>query len=318
MYEDLLGEIVSEQIQKLNEELSVSDEVKRVSNEVIDELEHKYLNGDVYNSYNRSLLVNGVIVQIPILRFIIEHDLSGVRLTYHIAIYDLPDESYADDNLLELMSSWFNGHNMTINVTTFNFVGESVKAKNIFNPIFHETLHAYQDIMSDTSIGNERYKAASRIASNAGIDELTDKYGIIYDPTFIKKLAYTIYYLDKHEIDANIHGFYSELSIKKDEYVDSIFERASMTNFAVYLNEVIKNMSYLRNYNDDIDDVELSILKNEFKFKNMNQCMSYLNKQCAYLQKKRAKVIQLVSNEDKLNEMTINGGRNSKIKRLIR
>ena len=318
MDEDLLSKIVYEQVQKLNEELSVSDDVKRVSYEVIDELEKKYKNGDAYNSYRRHMSLNGVIRSIIVNSYAIEHKLAGVKVSYSITIYDLPDKSYVDENLLDAMSSWYNGHKMMISITTFNIENESIRAKNIFNPIFHETLHAYQDIMSETIVGSDRYKAADTLTNSANIAKLNNKYGVISNVELIRNLAYAIYYLDRHEIEANIHGLYSELSLRKDDDGLSIFDRVCRTNFNVYLNDVVEKMMYLQEYGGNIDNVTLSILKNEFNFNNMNQCMSYLKRQYNYLQKKRAKVIQLVSNEDKLNEMTINGGRNNKVKLYIR
>lgn len=299
----LIEKIVSEQINKLNEELSVSKEVadstdyilSLVSNAYDEARKNKFSVRTMSTEEGTCYIVHDVPVNLSVTVF-------GIKLNISLLILELQDMSFMNDfvNLFVPDGDFIEKAGL-VTIMSCCVKGETPCNQILRNMLQHELEHVFQFVKSGNYTDDNRYQMAITILKNASLD------GVLMN------IADLVYYLSNREIDANVNGLYSELT-----YLFNLFKNNAYNSRYELVSDVLHNSRYYKSKvekEDELDDVinnvsscDAGLLKwmlGKMEFKSISHLISYLKSQMDRMNEKELKVIQNAYNRHKLDEATL-------------
>lgn len=300
---ELIEKIVSEQIQKLNEELSISKEVadstdyilSLVSNVYDEARKNKFSVRTMSTEEGTCYIVHDVPVNLSVTVF-------GIKLNISLLILELQDMSFMNDFVnLFVPDGDFIEKASLVTIMSCCVKGETPCNQILRNMLQHELEHVFQFVKSGNYTDDNRYQMAITILKNASLDDV------------LMNVADLVYYLSNREIDANVNGLYSELT-----YLFNLFKNNEYNSQYELVSDVLHNSRYYKSKvekEDELDDVinnlsscDAGLLKwmlAKMEFKSISHLISYLKSQMDRMNEKELKVIQNAYNRHKLDEATL-------------
>ena len=321
MDDDLLSKIVSEQIQRLNEELSVSKEVDDAVEQVCTKLKTEF--EDVFNHHYNSMVLNiGDDVSIPMkyATFGCVVSIAGSVVNVITRLYEVIDEKYYEMIYQYVKpGGLFNLEEKRLEVRSLVYKGMPTPANQFYRGVLqHELAHACQEINANKKLFGKIYDIANGIIKDDSIP----------DNSFEKSLAWAIYYFSNVEVDTNVNGLYAEVSRLlsfKDELgnlsgSDVLRKYIGETNYTVEKKRRLELLDTVIEQLSSINDEEKVRVCQTYGFRNIKHLLSYLKNGRDRLKEKEGKVLALAFANAKLNEDTefISYGMNNKVKLYIR
>lgn len=300
---ELIEKIISEQIQKLNEELSISKEVadstdyilSSVSNVYDEARKNKFSVRTMSTKEGTCYIVHDVPVNLSVTVF-------GIKLNISLLILELQDMSFMDDfvNLFVPDGDFIEKAGL-VTIMSCCVKGETPCNQILRNMLQHELEHVFQFVKSGNYTDDNRYQMAITILKNASLDDV------------LMNVADLVYYLSNREIDANVNGLYSELT-----YLFNLFKNNDYNSQYELVSDVLHNSRYYKpkvEKEDELDDAinnlsscDAGLLKwmlEKMEFKSISHLISYLKSQMDRMNEKELKVIQNAYNRHKLDEATL-------------
>ena len=303
MDKKLIEKIVSEEINKLNEELSVSKEVADATDYIlglISDIYKEAREGDIrirtmFTKENVSYTVHDVPVNLSVTVF-------GIKLNISLLILELQERSFMGDFINTFIPDGnFNERPRLLSIMSCCVKGETPCNQILRNMLQHELEHVFQFVKSGDYTDDNRYQMAVTILKNTSLD------GVLMN------IADLVYYLSNREIDANVNGLYSELT-----YLFNLFKNNAYNSRYELVSDVLHNSRYYKSKvekEDELDDVinnvsscDAGLLKwmlGKMEFKSISHLISYLKSQMDRMNEKELKVIQNAYNRHKLDEATL-------------
>lgn len=256
------------------EELSISDEVNNVGNNVVRSIFDK-LKKDV-----------GIYCQHGVLRkqcdLYYDEALFGLVFKIHVEIFFFKDKESVRKYYLDFdLGGEFDKNNMEIDVKTYG-IGDEIDFENLKGTLFHELKHAYQESLYNTapSIPNI-FQIATYIISN---DAYSKSHGLY-------EISRIIYYFSKKEIDANIESLYQEIKENKP------------TSLKEFISQTLSEYEYHKALYDDcklhiVDKQTIDTIYQTYG-KTFKQLMRYVQNGINYFDTRKRKVFMKYINNTK-------------------
>lgn len=300
-----IGKVVSERIQKLNEELSIAEEVKDVVDDVCRKLLEQY--DEVFeNQYQlvQFKMDDGDVVPIKVGVFLFGERLAGKAVNIQVMIYQAPTVEY----MLALFDKIDVGGNFQLGFDAHKITLTSCAAANGGRPdnqffrgnLQHELTHAYQTIKSDNQIYGPQYAQAVSVMKDVSISEDSGE----------KAFAYAIYWTSNIEIDAKANGLFAELVrilTFTDFYPELRIEQRVLKGIGVtnYLQEKERVKTYVNDAKEWLQKLSqpaLDKLCNQYGFRGLKHILSYLNNGLQRIETKERKVVAAVVSRMRMDE----------------
>lgn len=258
---------------KLNEELSVSLEVKNETDKLMDEIYQKYDNIPFRKKF--ATLANN--------KGNISYGIKSITLYPNPPIFNCVSEisihfitSYGDKNDFRRLMNTFNFTGrfnkfqeiIELNIPCYN---EDMLDVKLIKSLSHELEHAYQSSKYTTSADNIEYGYATKnIQSNNKI-----KFYI----------ANLYYYFTQKEIDAKIQEIYNQIHALKKPDLNSIYKTDEIIEFNARIK--LFNDFFINNNSNDLE------INNELKNYNLNKntFIQYIERGINYFKIKLGKMI---------------------------
>jgi hypothetical protein len=232
--------------QIINEELSISLNVEKVSLKIRDAILDKCTN-IVSQCYNNVKYKEGHIT----------YNIFDIDYDIHFKVYTNIDDTYSE-KLYGCI--YISEHRMDLNLCKINGISFAPKFENI---IFHEVEHIYQyslhkrDYLSDIKTLKLYNKILEIINIHNNENDLI--------------IANALFMSFEFEQDAMVHGLYGTLMNTNKEYLYDTYLHTDEHAF-------LEDMNYVLEHKDELDYTIFNISKNKIISLIKNQYKRYLNK----------------------------------------
>ena len=279
----------------LEEELSISNDVKELTDILSSEI-IRNINNSKYNQMTMFDYINIKPIQILYKHTIIkDYNCFDKNINVSVICYQFNNkEEYIKYHpFIDTIGGTYNRalNNIELGIVSIN---DKINVSMLKNFLSHELEHIYQYSLIETKELSSIYKKLINIINNPhNINDVL--YGI----------CYCLYFLDKDEINANLHGLYFELKERNVQDLNGL----NQTNLLLTYNNVIKLYKEFITLGDD--DIKLIESLNYLKL-TKNQIIKLIDIGLKYFKNKLGKVWQRY-----INELTITECKLKKVNKSI-